>query len=389
MNLVWFLTIGAWISILFGELGRYPFGSSTGIRLTDIILGLIVTFYSIWRVGIERQIIISKLMWAIVGFWVVGLISLIVNWQFEGAAYLFRFCLYSSMFLVTYDLVKSNIIDVIKLSKWLLAVGIGLVILGGVQLLVFPNFEWLTMFGYDPHQFRLAGTFLDPNFAGIVLVLCSVLAWWRYEQNRQRIFLIYILIFSTAILVTFSRSAYFVWLILSAIALWRNFRSYLFLFFGLLLVCYLSVPRLNERVNGAFVIDRSSSARFESWERGIQAFESDPIIGVGFNNLRSFYQNQNLTQTYSSDGGNSGAGVDSSLLFLLATTGVVGLATFLMWPIWMIRRSYKTKYFNLVVLWFGLLLINSQFINSMFYPPVMLLTFGLMGSIAGQIKADK
>lgn len=389
MNLVWFLSIGAWLSILFGELGRYPFGGSAGVRLTDICLVLIITFYLIWRVGIERQIKILKLMWPIIGFWAVGLLSLIVNWQFEGVVYLLRFCLYSSMFLISYDLVKAKIIDVVKLVNWLLVVGVGLVALGILQLMLFPNFEWLTIFGYDPHQFRLAGTFLDPNFMGCVLVLCSVLAWWRYEQSLQRIFLVCTMIFSLAILLTFSRSAYLVWLILSVIGLWRNFRRYLFLFVGLLLVCYLFIPRLSERVNGAFVLDKSSSARFESWERGIQAFNGDPILGVGFNNLRSFFQNQNLTQTYSIDGGNSGAGVDSSLLFLLATSGLVGMITFLIWPMWMIQRSYRTKYFNLVTLWFGLLLINSQFINSMFYPPVMLMTFGLMGSIAGQIKVDK
>ena len=84
------------------------------------------------------------------------------------------------------------------------------------------------------------------------------------------------------------------------------------------------------------------------------------------------------------DGGNSGAGIDSSFIFVLATTGVVGFGLFLigfLGPLAKLAKgpsafpAEKSLYYISLIVGLG---VSSQFINSLFYPQIMYLFFLLL-----------
>ena len=102
-------------------------------------------------------------------------------------------------------------------------------------------------------------------------------------------------------------------------------------------------------------------ARAESWKTAWNIFSQNPILGVGFNTYR-------YAQGASADS-HAGAGVDSSLLLVLATTGIVGFVIYLKYLkyLWKLGENDLVLSASLVALF-----VHSLFLNSQFYPHVML-----------------
>jgi O-antigen ligase len=145
------------------------------------------------------------------------------------------------------------------------------------------------------------------------------------------------------------------------------------------------VPRIQQRLLGAFQVDISASERFNSWDKGFTLFKQNPLVGIGFNNTRSVSIENGLLKPFTPDGGNSGSGVDSSWLLILATTGVVGVVSFGYFYLSLVLtflktffRTHQREYLVLLGLMIGFW-VNSQFINSLFYPPLMVSFFLLTG----------
>lgn len=399
MNLVKFLFIGTVLSVLLGELGRLPFGgSSASITLTDGLLSLTLVFFSIWIVSTKQKILIPTFFKWLTYFWGVAILSLIwsltqlpITEVLKGGLYLLRFVLYSSTVLIVFNLIQQKIIDKDSLIKLLVAIGTTLSLLGFVQVLIYPNFEdppfYLTDFGFDPHRGRLTSTFLDPNFFGVFLVINLGLAVYlliKYPCKRVWVALTVLL---AGLILTMSRSAYlalFIFFFLFAF-LGRKFllSRWSILAVVLTFTILLLVPQFQARLKGAVLIDESAGLRFESWWKGSEIAKVNPIIGVGFNNIRSTQQQLNLVQTYSVEGGHSGAGVDSSLLFVLATTGVAGLIIYLVfWVKTLINFRKQNSILSVTaVTIFISIIISSQFINLLFFPPIMLYYFSILGLV--------
>ena len=79
----------------------------------------------------------------------------------------------------------------------------------------------------------------------------------------------------------------------------------------------------------------------------------------------------------------SAAGTDNSFLFILATSGLIGLTAFLYFLYKVVSLSsskLKKNYFSLVLFASIIsLAINSLFINSLFFPQIMLWIWILAG----------
>ena len=93
-------------------------------------------------------------------------------------------------------------------------------ILGFVQLILFPDFSFMSQYGWDPHQGRLLSTWYDPNFLGGflglsgVVILSRVLVFLKENKfwNNKNIILlsswiIGLVIVFGALMLTYSRSA--------------------------------------------------------------------------------------------------------------------------------------------------------------------------------------
>lgn len=388
MNLVWYLTIGTIISFLLGEFGRFPFGGGAiSVTLYDALLAISLVCLAIWKIDIKKDLRSFKIIYIFIPFWVVAIISLIFSKHLSGIIYLARFTVYCLSLVIGYSLVQDKITTPKKLMDYIIALGVGLSLIGFLQLIFFPDIRPLASFGFDPHSGRLVSTFLDPNFLGSFLCVILNLCVLQFSILKQRRYLIWSGIICLAIFLTFSRSAY---LFLGLdILLWGIFlyRRILTISIIAVLLLLLLVPRFSQRIAGGISIDRSSSERFLSWQIGSKIFVEQPILGIGFNNLRDYVTTHDLIKTYSENGGHAGAGIDSSLLFILATTGLLGLVSYLFIWFRLLVLVRSSRLFFLSV--FLGLLINSQFINSLVYPPIMFLSLVWLGGLIGQPKTNQ
>ena len=117
----------------------------------------------------------------------------------------------------------------------------------------------------------------------------------------------------------------------------------------------------------------SSLARLENWKKGLEIIKDQPLFGVGFNTLRYAQKDYGfLTSNWRKT--HAGAGLDSSLLFVWATTGLTGLIVFL----YFLKGVFKTK--SLVIKASLLALIaHSFFNNTLFYPWVIIWFWLILG----------
>lgn len=374
MNLIWFLTIASILSTSLGEFGQFPFGSPVSVSLTDILLSLTLGLFFVWKVAIKKEIFWPKEFKILVFFWSVAMLGLIFSGNLQGGLYLVRFIFYSSSFLLGFFLVKEKIIKPLDLVRVFCLTGLVFTILGFLQILLVPNFNQLALLGYDPHQNRLTSTFLDPNFAGAFLVITFFFNMILYFNSKRKEWLVIGMLMLIAVALTFSRSSYLMFFVVMVfLGILKN-RKLLLLLIPLI-IAILLIPQISERVTSIFAIDGSAQARIVSWQNGWLVFIKNPILGVGFDNLRQVFAKYNLLQTYSANGGNSGSGVDSSLIFVLSTTGFVGFFAYSFWWVRIIRA--------MPLIFGGIfigLIVDSQFINSLFYPPIMLMIYLVSGS---------
>lgn len=394
MNLIWFLTIATIFSIALGEFGKFPFGLNiTAISLTDLLLLANLIFLSIWKITIKKDLSIPPRFILIILFWIAGILSLVISGDFSGAFYLFRFILYSSAFLIGFFIIKDGPVNLESIFKLMVLTGLIIAVLGFLQLILVPDFEFLTAFGFDPHKYRLASTFLDPNFTGAFLNITFLTALYLWAKYKEKKFLLAIFLILTAVILTFSRSAYLMFLVQILFFGFFRLKKLLFLtiiFFGLLYAFYMP---FNQRVSGALVLDKSASERLDSWNTGFEIVQSHPFFGIGFNNLRSYKFENNLNKIFSDNNNHSGAGLDSSFLVILATSGIIGFIIYLAWWVKifeefakLIKNPFKNELFLLVFSLAAGLFVDSQFINSLLFSPILLVIYIIFGAVFSTLK---
>lgn len=384
MRLVWYLTLATLLAGTLGEFGQIPFGLSRSISISEMLLVVGLSTLLIWQVGIKKAIYLPRMFSWLVFFWAFASVGLLSTGVWSGGLYLLRFILYSLCLWLGYSLVASRVIKLSEVKKMVWVVGILLAIGSIYQLIAIPDLSVLSQFGYDPHIYRASSSLLDPNFLGAVLCLVLPIGLLKLSKKLDINWGVGVLFILVIIVLTFSRSAYLAAAVELLVFGYFKWRKALIVLVALIAVVLVFVPRFSERVVGGFRLDTSAAERIESWSKGVEIWKTKPVVGVGFDNIRYYSKKLNLVKVFSSDGGNSGAGVDSSVIFLLATTGVLGLGVFLgMW--WLILHCVGKGWerFTFLVALFGLV-AGGQFINSWFYPTVMLLVYLWAGALLGR-----
>jgi O-antigen ligase len=145
--------------------------------------------------------------------------------------------------------------------------------------------------------------------------------------------------------------------------------------FIIFILAVLLIPKVQDRITGALALDETSKARIMSWENAADIFLDNKFLGVGFNNYRQAQVKYGFFEVANPQGGHSGAGSDSTILTIAATTGILGLLTFMLSYLRLIFLSFRRrKQHELALINFiGLvsLLVHSQFVNSLLYPAIM------------------
>lgn len=288
---------------------------------------------------------------------------------FIGALYLLRALSYFTFAITLKNLIKEKKLQKKLLINSLFVISLFVAIFGWFQYFYLPDVRWLKPFGWDDHLYRIVGTFFDPGFMGIILTLGFLLSLFYFLKYNSNKFLFYSFILLVTVAFTYSRAS-FLSLVVSLIFagfLTKNIKKTIGILFLFVLMIFL-LPRPSSegvKLERIYSID----SRIENYKTTYQIFIKNPLFGVGFNNL-CFYKTDTLK--IENLGSHSCSGSDSSILYLLSTTGVIGTLLIIK-----IIKDFSSKLNfsnqNTQIFMTGLLavVVHSQFTNSLFYPWVM------------------
>lgn len=401
-------------SIVVGQIFRIPLrpGSDLAIRSADLVvaavdLGWILIFG--WNLLKNKRALIGPLNLVDKLFLVFELILFVTflpslahfvrSDLITGLGYLIRFQGYLLLYWVARSWAKR--IDPTVFQRYFVWSAVIVAAIGFVQLGLFGDFRFMTVFGWDPHVGRLLSTFYDPNYVaiylGLGLIAATAQALFGRLDHRRWYYVLGVVIL-IALYFTFSRSG----VISTAIAMvllgcrknWKAALAIAAIFAvvmflpgrsGSRFTSLLTTTKLeNTGQNGFGLVasqDDTGSQRILSWKRAWAVIKTSPIYGVGYNNFGAASVAASHRNTALLSVGSAQAS-DSSLLDIWATTGLIGLATIL-WFAWKVLSSSALMNKALLAdpgqIWrlgygFGLLAlgINTTFINSLLYPQLLI-----------------
>lgn len=283
--------------------------------------------------------------------------------KFVSVLYLVRFLAYFNVYIALRLLIRDKFILPKRIGKLLGITGIILCITGWLQYLFYPDLRNLVYLGWDPHDRRIFGTYLDPNFYGLMTVLTSISLFFYQKKIVRYSGLVFSLL---TMAFTYSRGTYLS-LVLSSFYysfLVRRFKMiFLLVFLFLTVLLYLPRPVNNAGVNLGRIF--SVNERFTSWNLAWRETLKYPVLGVGFDTLK--YLKENLGIAGTGYDNHSAFGIDNSILFVAVTTGFIGLLAFIIFLLnLLISQAVAGRVTLLAVLVHGL------FTNSFFFPFAMI-----------------
>lgn len=380
------------ISLTLGVLTKVTVFPSVNIYAQDLIVFLIIllSLKDIIRF-LKKRNIFSVLFLAFSIISISSLIFSITNlFEFGSSVlYLFRLGLYLSIIIPLLNFDKSSRII---LRKTMILSGFLFIFFGYIQYFLYPNLRNLYYLGWDDHLYRLFSTFLDPNFAGIFIVLIilfySVFFFERFQKSKlssKTIFILGYLFIIPSLFLTYSRSSLISGLIsILLFMLLVGKKKIAAVSIIVFMVLLFIVPKNlgGEGVN--LLRTYSTSARLAQYSNTVQIFVDNPIIGVGFNSLRFVSAKYGFVEESQILISHSAAGVPNSFLVILATTGILGFSIFSIFVLNLLKYARNIKnnfYFNVLTAMLAAVLIDSIFENALFYAPIMLwlvLSFGVL-----------
>lgn len=365
-KIIEFLIFLFFILFPFGQIIRFDFGV---IRIQPIDLVAIASCLFLLEKNFKRPFVFKYFL----DFVYVLIFSFFFSvvyfreFYFVGLFYLIRVLAYLGFFLIVwnYTRVKKQK-DLI--FKSLISVAFVIGIFGWIQYFFYPDFTSFKVWGWDDHLFRLIGTFFDPTFTAIILVLgfFSALSWYNYTASKKKVLLL--LFFLVTIAFTYARAAYVALFAGLIIFGWqtKNFKKIIIIgtFF------FLTTLFLPRPAGEGVKLERlySIETRLIDYKETFSLFKKSPLLGIGFNNL-CLAKVRYLGETNTSSHACSGS--DSSILLILATTGVFGLLIFVYLFFQISKRIQMNFYGVSLISSVTAILIHSQFVNSLFYPWIM------------------
>lgn len=336
------------ISLGFGQLLRFEI-SGIPIYLHDLLVASILLINHKRSLDILRGFQILKIFLA--GL-ILSSITALYAYHVSSLPIPFLYTLRLLSYLALFFLLRmgGNKID----RRIFLASGTITLVIGLVQYLLLPDMRWAQYLGWDDHLNRLTLPHYDPTFTGVMLTLFLLsLTHYMPKSNYVLCTVSYIIVFP-ALLLTYARS---VWLsLVVTFMLFIKNKKLILLAVCLSLLAILALPdRFGEGTN--LLRTYSINSRLTSDLEYINQYGWSLVLGRGLNTLildqpASLYQNH-------------ATGPNNSYLYLLSTTGILGLVG---WGIFM-KSLYKNSCNKPLLTFF---FVASLFNNVMFYPFALL-----------------
>ncbi|MBU1019470.1 MAG: O-antigen ligase family protein [Patescibacteria group bacterium] len=376
-----------------GELGRIPESLGPTYLINDLFVPILIVIWILKKITIDREFKVPPLMPAVTAWAIIAAFSLLLNTSWletpqlkEGALYLVRFISYFFLYLIAYDEIRKNERNRKILLGGILSGALLIAIFGFIQLKLFPSFFELGMEeeGWDPHIGRLLSTWFDPNFVGGFLGFIVCLLFGLILKSKKKgIYIILMPIILAALYLTYSRSAYLACLIgllvitgiksrkLLIAALFGGAAAFFFLAqiqprFMDLWETIQSMAGLNEYAK-LFNPDATSRLRLGSWNNAIAVIKEHFWFGSGYNTFKFAQWKLGLLQDLEA---HHGAGSDSTLLTIFATTGLFGITAYL----WFYLKAFLQSAKQSPGIAGGLvaLLAHSTFVNTLLFPHILI-----------------
>jgi O-antigen ligase len=359
---------------LCGEIIRFDFGNAIILKPVDVAVGLVtITYFTSKFLG-KQKIIQKYYLYPILFFAGLGLLSLLINSAklsinqfFVSLMYLIRWTTYAGIFFVVNDFDKKF---KEKIQNLLIVAGSLIIFFGYIQFFYYSTLRNLFYLGWDEHMYRMFSVFLDPNFAGAFFVLFFLFLINLFFKNKNILIGGISLFTLGAVFLTFSRSALIMLVmgVCTQLILLKK-KKMIFILLAIVFIVLLITSRYFNIENINLFRAASTEARLETAKNALSIFAKNPLIGVGFNTYR-YMQFKYGFRNEISISSHADASPDNSFLFVLATTGILGFSIFaLLW--YRILKRTLTVSPLFVASAFGIL-IDSFFINSLFYPFTML-----------------
>ena len=319
---------------------------------------------------------LGTVLFILTSSWIFALGKFKFSESLTGLMYLIRIISYYSFALCVNYIAKGKKIRKLILGALLTSIT-AFMLYGFYQYIFFYDLRDLFYSGWDDHYFRFTSTLLDPGYTAVVLITGLVILLKTKIKSVALLKYVLIPLYLLSIILTFSRAGYITLLFALLYTYKRHFKKIVFIFLVLLSIV-LIVPK--PRSSGVELLRTFSIfSRIQNYSETIGIFSSNPLFGVGFNNICQYrlkYLNTNSAVSHSCSGS------DSSLLLLLATSGLVGLMTFSYGIYNACRTISNNRYGNLLFIIFALVLVSSFFNNSLFYNFIM----GILAILLGLTK---
>ncbi len=374
LNLKTLILIIAVFFISLGQLQRIQIANTVAIYAHDLFIILFVALTILSSQINKKSISAFFRRWRFLCLFILWSLSgLFINQFFSGFSiipwmYFSRLFSYLLFGLCINNQIKSSSIDqkwVLLMFKIMLFVFLAI---GLFQYLLIPDLRFLGEGGWDVHYYRLAGNMLDPNFTGMLLINL-LLTYIISIKNRckNKLYLGLILVLSIAL--TYSRSSYLAFatttcitLIFSRISHFQ-YRKILYFLFCVLLVL---IPFLPQPGGAGVNLTRTEtiSSRVEVNESVINQLDFHQLIlgkGLFTPSINTSVSNQIIHAKFP----------DNLFVFLLSSTGVLGLFFALSFIIKELHYAYHAKKYLVVLLLIGT--ITHSMFNLTILEPINLL----------------
>jgi O-antigen ligase len=411
-KMVWGLIVILFLPLI-GELYRLPFGADNGTLISDIAIAVVVAVWIIGKIRQNKPFPKNNFNKPLLIFCAIAVCSLLASLTFlkigdvaVSSLYLVRFFEYAMLGIITLDVVQTEK-DRLLLIKTIIFMGVLIAIAGFIQLVIYPDLGNLVEYGWDPHQNRLVSTWLDPNFIGgflsYIIAILTGITLYSKDLTKKIGLIAIIAVLAAALFLTYSRSGYLAAAAaLGVIGIVKS-RKLLIGCIVIFLLALSFLPRAQQRLTqltnsaGALITNTSDSTdptaalRLISWNQTLQLIEQRPLLGNGYNTLKYVKFNEGFVDDTAV---HSASGSDSSILTILATTGILGLIPFIMlyWNALLLAwKNFRNKKpapptgpasatSTALSRGYGLgifagicgLLVHSIFVNSLLFPQIMI-----------------
>lgn len=325
--------------LIAGNVARLPVldggGKEAAVLLNDLLVVLVVgagaaAILQSRRMVLDRPAVMALLFASVGGFSALLAVPRfgLTGFQFFfSIAYLVRWLVYFGVYVVVINCLRST--DVPKLWGVLETVILIFAAFGIFQAAFLPGFAQIVHpgAGWDVQGHRLVSTFLDPNFAGglimigLLIVLARVSFAVRTPAWKP-------LVLFLALLLTLSRSSMLAFIIGTAVIVAVRGLSRRLLLFAVavaLVVLALLPVLLDFAVQfNRFSVQGSASLRIVSWLQALEVIRDYPLLGIGFNTygyVQKVYGHVTGTDSHYFT-------LDGGLLFVTVMTGLVGLSLY-------------------------------------------------------------